>query len=119
MEGSAPGPAKTSLDPNLNSGTDPSPLQDVPIGNAPSTSGAATSEPQPAPQQMHPVESVLMAEMQATKKVVAKAMAANRAMAMALFCIGLACIYYLSGKLKSKLPIAPSDIKPTPHVGAL
>lgn len=105
MEGSAPGPASTSIDPKLaeqNGG--PSPLNDVPA-------------PEPkASQQMHPVESVLMAEMQATKATVAKAMKANRAMAMALFCIGLACLYYLTGKLKAKMPTSVSDIKPSPAV---
>src|ERR1700760_159994 len=111
MEGSAPRPAKTSLDPGLQNGTDPNPINSVPVGGFDPTDGAATSPP-PKPQ-MHPVESVLMAEMQATQTMVKKAMALNRTLSMALFCVGLACIYYLSGKLKAKLPMAPSDIVPS------
>src|ERR1700761_3517314 len=106
MEGSAPGPASTSMNPNLQNGDGPNPIAAVPVGGATPTEGATTSPPPQQTQapQMHPVESVLMAEMQATQASVKKAMALNRTLAMALFCVGLACIYYLSGKLKAKLP---------------
>ncbi len=111
MEGSAPGPASTSIDPKIaEQNGAPSPLNDVP---APGTPG---NLPPAGPPQMHPVESVLMAEMQATQAMVKKAMALNRTLSLALFCVGLACIYYLSGKLKAKMPLAPSDIVPSASV---
>lgn len=92
MEGSAPGPANVSLDPSLQNGNgNPSPAPDMPTPE----SGAPT---------MHPVEASMMAEMQATKRTVENAMKVNRTMSMALFVIGLACIYYLTGKLKVKMP---------------
>lgn len=106
MEGSAPGPASTSIDPKIaEQNGAPSPLNDIP----------APGPPQ-GPPQMHPVESVLMAEMQATQVMVKKAMALNRTLSLALFCVGLACIYYLSGKLKAKLPMTADDIIPKASV---
>jgi hypothetical protein len=116
MEGSAPKGASTSIDADKIQNADlNNPLTAVPTGgsNDPS-SGAATSQAPinaEAPQvERHPVESALMAEMQDTRKEVRSLAAQNRLMAMALFCVGLACIYYLTVKLKAKLPMAPEDI---------
>lgn len=107
MEGSAPGPAHTSIDPSkIQNGNTAQPMADVPTGDA--------GTQMPPPQMQHPVESVLMAEMQETRNDVRKVVALNKLATTALFVVGLVCIYYLTTKLKAKLPTDIGDINPVP-----
>lgn len=96
VQGAAPGPAAFAMPPQSMPQQMQQPMMQQPVQQF-------NPMPPNVAELNAPAESVLLTEMQELKDAAKKVIAFNRLAAMALFCIGLTVIYYMSSKIKARV----------------